>query len=358
MKNLGLAFLAFAAIYGRPGHAPAQVPGIKSQKARWARKLAASVSAVDARSPGQLGLYVKDLGSGEEFSLRGGETWYLASGVKVPIAIEVFRRIDLGELSLETLVPLRESDYVDGAGETNQRPAGSLLSVWFLLEQMLIHSDNTASDLLIGLVGLEPINRTLRELVPTGFTPITRLADVRRHAYSGIHPAAYRLRNQDLMQLKRISDEREKVAAFARLLRLEGSQLKSHDLDLAYSAYYARQINSGTLVAYGRLLEAILEKRLLSARSTEQLLNLMGRAETGKDRIRAGFPAGFAFAHKTGTQHRRVCDFGIAWDPSDPSRRVLIAACAKGYKALPEAEAALKRLGKAIYQSGVFVASR
>ena len=74
---------------------------------------------------------------------------------------------------------------------------GKALSVRYLLDQMLIHSDNTASDMLIRLVGIEQVNAVTRELVPEGFGPITTLADVRRLIYGELHPAARTLSGKD-----------------------------------------------------------------------------------------------------------------------------------------------------------------
>ena len=148
-------------------------------------------------TPGQLGVYVKDMQTGISVSYHGEDAWYLASTVKVPIAIAVMRRVEQDDLTLDSPVTLLASDYVDGAGPTNSHAPGKALSVRYLLDQMLIHSDNTASDMLIRLVGIEQVNAITRELVPEGFGPITTLADVRRLIYGELHPAARTLSGKD-----------------------------------------------------------------------------------------------------------------------------------------------------------------
>lgn len=318
----------------------------------WVKSLRKRVAALDAASPGELGLYVKELGTGQEFSHRGEEDWYLASGVKVPIAVEVLRQIEAGRFTLDTPVKLSEADYIDGAGETNRQVSGSLLSVRFLLEQMLIHSDNTASDLLIRLTGLPQINHAVQTLAPAGFTPITTLADVRRYAYGAFHTNASRLTNADIIHLKAAPNERLRMKMLANLLRVSENDFKSRSLDAAFSAYYAERLNTAPLRAYGLLLEKIAAGELLQAPNTQYLLHLMERAETGKKRIRAGLPASYIFAHKTGTQYARFCDFGIV-RPKNGTKRVVIAACIRGEPSLPSAELALKDIGKAVAASGV-----
>lgn len=56
-------------------------------------------------------------------SLRASERWYLASTVKVPVAIAVLRGIDAAQFTLDTPVTLRTADYVDGAGGTTTTPS-------------------------------------------------------------------------------------------------------------------------------------------------------------------------------------------------------------------------------------------
>lgn len=332
---------------------PAQAQAPSPQSKDWVKYLRKRLAEIDEAFSGHVGVYVKDLSTGEELSLRGEEPWYIASGVKVPIAIEVLRQIEKGKLALSTLVKLEEDDFVDGAGETNSRQPGSFVTVRFLMDQMLIHSDNTASDLLIRLVGLENINRLRTDVLPSGFTEITRLSDVRRLAFSGFHANAARLRNRDFIELKSIGDERLKIKRLENLLKIREGELKVRTLDAAFSSYYAQRINSASLVAYGRLLEELAEGKLLGPSSAKYLIETMARAETGKMRIKAGLPATAVFAHKTGTQHARICDFGIAWDKREPTKKFVIASCVRDISSLTESEAVMKEVGLAIHQSGL-----
>ncbi|MCM2323108.1 MAG: class A beta-lactamase-related serine hydrolase [Oligoflexia bacterium] len=336
----------------------ALVPERASGAVPWQEALGARVPRLDAREEGRIGVYVKDLKTGEEFSWRGEENWYFASGVKVPIAIEVLRQIEQGRISFGTRVTLRDEDYLDGAGRTNARKAGARLSVRFLLEEMLVRSDNTASDLLIRLVGLDRVNATIQEWVPERFSEITTLAEVRRRAYSELHPAATHLRNPELLSLGLVRGEERKVAAFARLIGKRVGDLPSRDLAQAFETYYARGYNSGTLSAYGRLLERIARGNKLKPQSRRYLLDILSRVETGPLRLRAGLGESIVLAHKTGTQFRRICDLGLAWPKGEAARgAVVIAACARGFRSRPEAERALAAVGAAVRSSGIFLAA-
>lgn len=333
---------------------PLQV--IAQDRFDWTQDLVERIAQVDERTSGKLGVYLKDLDTGVSVSYHGDETWYLASTVKVPVAIAVMRRIDQGTLSLDAEVRLMESDYVDGAGPTNGRSPGTPLSVRFLMDQMLIHSDNTASDMLISLVGLDAVNAVTNELVPEGFGPITTLADVRRLIYGQFHPAAQNLSGRDFLRLKQQRGEADRLKLLATLLDVPQSEFNQFRLNEAYERYYATPSNSATLQAYGDLLTALVEGKALSQASTEYLISVMARVETGAQRIKAGLPATVGYAHKTGTQVARICDAGLIAPPpyrqADPTGQLVVVACVRGAASTAKAERALRGTGEAITASG------
>lgn len=358
-KRLGIVYLfkgmiiALLLAMSMPGRAAVDV---SSSVSGWIGALHQRLTQLDADYPGELGVYVKDLESGRALSFRGEESWYLASGIKIPVAIEVMRCIQNGELSLDTMVELKASDYVDGAGGTNWKAPGTLLSVGHLLDQMLIYSDNTASDILIRLVGVERVNRLARELAPDGLGDITSLADVRRHAYSGFHQAAFGLEGEEFFALRNQADPAKRIETLARILDVSTGDFVMTDLDSAFDAYYATNLNAGRLSAFGALLETLADGEALQPESTAYLLNVLRRVETGEQRIKAGLTESVSFAHKTGTQHARACDFGIATSSSGKGeKQVVIAACSRGDVPADQAEAALRAIGEAIQGSGVML---
>lgn len=322
----------------------------------WAHTLQQGLDAVQARFPGQIGVYVEHLGRGESLALHADEPWYVASGVKVPVAIAVLQDVERGALSLDTRITLRAEDFVDGAGQTNAQPAGARLPVSWLLEQMIIDSDNTATDLLIGQVGLARVNAVAQDLL-AGTQPltITSLADVRRLAYATLHPAAAHLTAQDLLALRRAGAGRARYDALARILAVPPQAFHLPDLDSAFEAYYATNVNTAHLRDIGHMLTRLAQGTALGPWGTDHLLTLMTRVRTGERRLKAGLPADTQLAHKTGTQHRRICDLGIATTPVGDTRvQVVIAACARG-ASLSTSERALREVAAAITASGVLV---
>ena len=296
---------------------------------------------------GKLGIYIKNLSTGEVHSSGAEQAWYLASGVKLPVALELLRQVDEKLLSLDDTVELNAEDYVDGSGPTNDHPPGAKLSLRYLLEQMMVVSDNTASDLIIRRIGLEKVNSNVARLVPKGFFPITTLADVRRLAYSGISPRAMKLKGRELLALKK-EPEDKRARKLASILNIPEDPAKS--LDHAFNAYYASNFNSASLEAYGELLRKLAEGEALKPATTKLLLSVMMRVETGKDRIAAGLKDGLVWAHKTGTQYARVCDFGLVWEAKNPERKFVVASCASGFASTAAAERSLRDLGDTINQ--------
>ncbi len=318
----------------------------------WIPNFRKKLKALEKKYPGQFGVFVKKIETGETISWRSDESWYIASGVKLPIALETLRQVDAGKLTLKTKVTLSQNDFVDGAGPTNFFRPGKKLTVHYLLEQMMIHSDNTASDLLIRTVGLGNVNKLLRTHRIKGFSPITSLADVRREAFQRIHPQAKKLKGQDLLYIKAGVTEKEKARRIREICEAPAPD-DSSDWKEAFTYYYSRNLNSATLSGYGSLIESMLEGKILTPESLELLIGIMARAETGKNRIKAGLPVDLTFAHKTGTQYQRVCDFGVIWNPAtfNPSP-LIIAACTRGFKTTAQAESALKTIGRALWTSG------
>lgn len=81
-----------------------------------------------------------------------------ASMIKVFIMAAAMDKAAHGELNINETLTLRDSDKVDGAGILAGYPSGSELTVREIVELMIIHSDNTATNILIERLGMSTIN--------------------------------------------------------------------------------------------------------------------------------------------------------------------------------------------------------
>jgi beta-lactamase class A len=344
---LQLLMLSLALVLGTAARA-------QQLQAAWPGLLLAELERVDRHNKGKIGVFVKDLSTGESASYKAGQRWYLASMVKVPVAVTVLRGVERGQFTLDTTLTVRAADYVDGSGKTNSHFVGTPLSVRYLLEQMIIYSDNTASDMLIDLVGIAEVNALVNTLVPDGFERITTLGEVRRLLYAALVPRADKLSGQDLILLNRERVDADRLALLGRLVDTPTSRFNLPTLDAAYRAYYASGLNSGRLDAFGELLAMLADGQLLTPEYTGFLLRLMEKVATGTHRIKAGLPPQARFAHKTGTQRRRSCDAGLVRVAEEPhERRVIVVACTRDAPSPGRSEFALMQVGAAICRSGL-----
>jgi beta-lactamase class A len=327
----------------------------------WEPALEARLAALEAEGDDEIGLHVRELGagdgaeeSGERFGWRDDESWYLASLIKVPVAVELLARAEEGELSLDETLVLEARNYVDGAGPTNWAEPGTHLTLGELLEPMLTESDNTASDLLIGRLGLAAVNERAQALSGGGLGPITSLLEVRREAYWHLHPGARALTGMDFILLRQIEEDDARLDALAERLGVAPTALALPSLDAAFDAYYASGLNAGRLDAFGALLATIGEGRALGPAATAELLAIMARTTSGEARLKAGLGPDIRFAHKTGTQHRRSCDAGIAFRGEGVAeRRWVVVACTRGERDIERSEKTLSEVGRALRESGL-----
>jgi beta-lactamase class A len=110
------------------------------------------------------GVAAKNLGTGEEIRVNADATTATASTIKVPILIEVFRQIEAGTISLDDRMTVTEAAMTKGSGILRDLSLGVELSVRDVAVLMIVVSDNTATNMLIDLAGMERINQTMTEL--------------------------------------------------------------------------------------------------------------------------------------------------------------------------------------------------
>ncbi|GAC1390332.1 MAG: serine hydrolase [Ktedonobacteraceae bacterium] len=87
-----------------------------------------------------------------------------ASLAKVPILVEVARQVGFGTLSWDTRYAVSEEAYAASSGVLADLSAGLRPALRDLAHLMIAISDNTASNLLLDLVGMEAVNVTMHQL--------------------------------------------------------------------------------------------------------------------------------------------------------------------------------------------------
>lgn len=101
---------------------------------------------------------------GSAWTVQGDVQFPSASTVKIPIMIEIWRMIDRGEAALDDQYLVAREDKSNGSGVLRLMRGGLPVSLADLLYLMIAISDNTATNMLIRLAGMDCINATMQEL--------------------------------------------------------------------------------------------------------------------------------------------------------------------------------------------------
>lgn len=245
------------------------------------RSIAVDFAPLERRYGGRLGFTASVLG-GPRIDWRATERFVYCSTFKMYLAAAMLERVQRGEERLDRMVPVTRADMVNHAPITE--PAiGSSLSIDALCKAVVEVSDNPAANILIREMG--------------GL-------DVLRDWY------------------RSISDESTTVDRLEPMMnRLDG------DKDTITPAQSALNLD--------RLF--LSEQTPLTHPNKTRLLGWMFDSPTGMGRIKAGVPAGWRVAHKTGTGgYGPTNDIGLAYGPL--GKTVVIAAYYHGAASSPDAD--------------------
>ncbi len=119
-----------------------------------------------------IGVSFTDPVNGLAVSHRGNELFHAASTMKVPVMIEVFRRAEAGEWAMSDRVVvdpnfksfLDNTPYVVDARGHMETMIGKEETLLKITEQMIVVSDNLATNILITMCGAANITETMRKL--------------------------------------------------------------------------------------------------------------------------------------------------------------------------------------------------
>lgn len=128
---------------------------------------------------GVAGLAVCELAGEYRVSINADEIFPAASTIKIPILVQLFRKVEAGELDLDRCMAIDKSVRVGGSGVLAYLDDVGAVSVRNLATLMIIVSDNTATNLCIDLATYEGTNTMLREL---GFEKTTLRRKMQDHS--------------------------------------------------------------------------------------------------------------------------------------------------------------------------------
>lgn len=169
-----------AGTQGHPNVVPA--PSVDSLHQR--------ITTILAGHPGaDVAIYYHDLSRPDSLLYHADESYHAASTMKVPVMIELFRRVDSRTLSLDQTVALenRFSSLADGTPYSLDRNGDSDVSLYTrigrsatlgeLNELMIAHSSNFATNVLLKLLDPKTVNATAHALGARNMTVLRGVED-------------------------------------------------------------------------------------------------------------------------------------------------------------------------------------
>jgi len=246
-------------------------------------------------------IYAKHLPSGQSVELRADVPMNTLSVIKVAVMLLAFRDAEAGMLKLSDRYLIRPEDMRRGSGLIQTFDVGLNPTIRDLIEQMIITSDNTATDIMIHTVGLARVNGMLAEL---GFRE-TRLnrttGDLFREVWIRADPSNASMSDREVYDRGFPDDAKASERSFA----LEGDS--------------TRWLGRTTAREMATLFEGILSAKYASRLSSDVMIGIL-RRQFYSSRLPQRIQFRASVAHKTGDWPPIAGnDVGILFYPGGPS---------------------------------------
>ena len=265
------------------------------------KELTAQIEGIRKSFPGEMSVYMKNLANGDELALDGDRVMETYSVIKIPILVEVLRRVEHGDFSLSDRMTMHAEDKRLGSGILATFDAGLQPTVKDVATFMIIVSDNTATDMLADRVGRANVTQTMRTLGLTHTSIEYSVLDDYRRWYELIDPAAPLATAEQVYRFPVDKYPKERVD--------EASWKLNDDPKIYFGHSTVREI--------GWLLEQMVKGTLVSKDASAMMLEILK-----KQRVNDRFPKyvrGVKIAHKTGDDQPRVAnDAGVIWVKDGP----------------------------------------
>ena len=301
-------------------------PGIAAEAPK--SRLSALMEAELAQFPARTGFYVKNLTTGEEAGVRINDHFESASTIKLTTLVLAYRMAEAGQLNLSERIVLKADDMRGGSGIFRYKGPGINPSVRDLLMEMVITSDNTATDLMMAKVGgAAKITEFLRANGFAAMRPNFTTFEYFRGIYATLDPKYATLGHEDVFALC-CGDTT--VASFPPLSiprQALVKEVREHPGNAGLGkALLARQADEktwfgiATPAEMGKLLEGIEKGTLAGPASSDEMRRMLrntlssGTAVASALKLYISPPIG----HKTGDTTATTNDVGIVYAKSGP----------------------------------------
>lgn len=269
-----------------------------------------------SRLPTKSGIYVKHLGTGEVASVRGTDEFESASTIKVAVMVLAYRLADQRRLNLNERYVIQPADYRGGSGIFKHHDPGMSPTLRDVITQMIITSDNTATDIMIAKVGgKERVNQFLRESGYQVLRQNNTTLEFFQLRFAALDPKYKELKPEDVFAL--MNDSPLFVEPRRALLKEIGERSTAKDAAQRMSSAWDRKENWfgwATPNEMGRLLEGIELSTVASRQSCDEMKRIMRAQQAGDLKIPHYLTV--PVAHKTGETGTVTNDVGMIYSRS------------------------------------------
>ncbi len=232
---------------------------------------------------GKVGIAVRRIGSDWTVAWNGNALFPQQSVSKLWVSMTFLDAVDRGRLRLTDTTTITRNDLTlfHQPSAALVKNGGWTTSYSDLMRRAMTQSDNTANDTLLRAVGGPESVRSFlarRTIKDIRFGPGERLL---QSATAGLDW------RQDYSIGRNFYAARSRLPMSARVKALDN--------------YLSNPPDGAAPASIVEALAKLKEGKMLSAASSRLLMNIMGEAKTGPQRVKGGVPPGWTYMHKTGT---------------------------------------------------------
>ena len=258
---------------------------IHSFAAKPSAYLTQKIHDIEKKSNTIIGMSAIYIEGNQTISYNGKQRFFMASTIKLPIALAFLHRVDEKKESLSRVVPLTSKNSVPGSGYLYHmfEKKQVNMSLEQILKYMMRNSDNSASDTILRAAnGPENVTKRMSAL---GFNNILINRSILEILLDTNHVDHANLKTP------------RPVVAWQKAFNSVPIEQKAS----AWQRFQNDVRDTTTPDDMAKLLVKIYKKQALSESSTKLLMDIMEKCRTGRSRIKGLLPPQVKVAHKTGS---------------------------------------------------------
>lgn len=157
-------------------------------------------------------IYVFDYETQNYVDINADKIFPVASIIKIPVLIDLFKSIESGEVALDDTIPLTEYYRAEGSGDLQYMAGNTPFTIDKLAQVMITESDNSATNMLMSKIGgMNTVNQSVRDWGLKNTEIHTWLPDMGGTNYSTAREMAQMLYNIDINEQFLTDASRNKI---------------------------------------------------------------------------------------------------------------------------------------------------